>query len=57
VLVLYLPPGTAHRTDARGSSLSLAVVCWQTTVLDLVWQHLAPALRKHAAWRQPVRHV
>jgi ribosomal protein L16 Arg81 hydroxylase len=52
--VLYLPAGTAHRTDARGHSLSLTVACWRTSVLELLWQHLARAVRPAAAWRQPL---
>jgi ribosomal protein L16 Arg81 hydroxylase len=52
--VLYMPPGTCHRTYAKGYSLSLSVVCWRTNFLDLLWQHLAPTMRQHAAWRQPV---
>jgi hypothetical protein len=52
--VLYMPPGTCHRTYAKGYSLSLSVVCWRTNFLDLLWQYLVPALRPHAAWRQPV---
>jgi hypothetical protein len=52
--VLYLPPGTCHRTYARGFSLSLTVACWRTSVLDLIWSQLARTLRPHTAWRQPL---
>jgi ribosomal protein L16 Arg81 hydroxylase len=52
--VLYLPAGTCHRTDARGSSLSLTVSCWRTNVLELLWQDLTSRLMRHESWRQPL---
>lgn len=51
--VLYLPAGTAHRTDARGRSLSLSIACWRTSFLELLWQQLSSTLRGDVAWRQP----
>jgi ribosomal protein L16 Arg81 hydroxylase len=52
--VLYLPAGTVHRTSARGSSLSLTVSCWRTSMLDLLWQDLTSRLGGREDWRQPV---
>lgn len=52
--VLYLPAGTCHRTDARGSSLSLTVSCWRTSVLELLWQDLTSRLTRRESWRRPV---
>jgi hypothetical protein len=52
--VLYLPAGTCHRTEARGSSLSLTVSCWRTSVLELVWQELTSRLGDQESWRRPV---
>lgn len=52
--VLYLPAGTCHRTDARGSSLSLTVSCWRTSALELLWQDLTARLTRRESWRRPL---
>ena len=52
--VLYLPAGTCHRTDARGSSLSLTASCWRTSALELLWRDLTSRLARQEGWRRPV---
>ncbi|KAF1045900.1 JmjC domain-containing protein [Xylophilus sp.] len=53
--VLWLPRGTWHRTEARGTdSFSLTIALRPQTALDALLAQLEPLLRAEVRWRRPL---